>query len=1077
MDNLLIKTYNAHKKRLKCFNETPKGIKRCLKCLPVIFQEILFSLAYLPHFLKNLPYDSFSSLAGRDEKGEFIVSYSRYLTYKKYALSFFTVFLTFIGLATSFFIFNFKISTVQAAITCTEPYTVTVTAPASDQTICKGASFTFSGYFRDSAPGTTCTTSTEYLGLVNGSAMTTSTPIKVSSGTYYGSSSPETATWSKTVYGNSAGTQTIKFRVVVPFPSEDYYDSLTKTITVNPLVSMPVSPEGSYLGHSSQTESSITWSWEDISDEANYRVMDTGNNNKSGDLAANTVSWQENSLSANTQYTRYLQAQNSCNTDNTDNRSVYTSIESPTGLSFDSVGKNAITVSSKGLISNLASGTSGIYFTESATATNSGWLQTNTWEKSGLVANTEYTFDAKTRNGDSEENGAIAGEAKYTLAAAADVTSDGTESAWTNDLNFTFTNEAGFGAGGVQYYRYVWNQNETYVFNDTETQWSSDTKELTATSEGSWYLHVKAYNGDDVAADAGATLDLGPYKVDVTSPEVVNNQTGDDTWRNTAGTTYPVSFLSNGGAPLDYAQYAIGTSQGGSDILSWTNIYTDDATSYTTPWAVNFSGLQQGTNYVSFRVYDTAGNYREVLNDGFYVLKDTIPATVSNFDIDTTTFTAVVTWQTDEATKTQVAWGLTDSLGNTTTEDSNLTTTHSATLTGLSAGQTYYVKPVAKDRANNESVYSSQSFATSTLEPTVITNVQSEALSTTSVKVTWTTNHAADSKVRYGLTTAYGSEIYDSNLTVSHSITITGLTAGSTYHYEVLSTGNTTTFDADATFATNEEAAEESEEEVYLASPTLIYPTDNSTVDTVLPTITGLARSNNTIFIFIDSDMIGTVLSTNHTSGTGSFAYKLKSNLNKGTHTVYTIARNTAGVYSERSPKITFTVDLPYITPTLLKPIFTDGDNPTVIIRGVAYNDSLIKVYVDGEYVGEFNVTNSVSNNTASFAYTLPLSDLQEGSHSVTTQAFSSSGEASRISNAVDFIQEKSAVESLPTVYQFASGVRYQAVAGDSLWKIAERFYGKGSDYTKIIEANKSVYPTLSTNPGVIQIGWQLIIP
>jgi autotransporter-associated beta strand protein len=56
----------------------------------------------------------------------------------------------------------------------------------------------------------------------------------------------------------------------------------------------------------------------------------------------------------------------------------------------------------------------------------------------------------------------------------------------------------GFGAGKVQYYRYVFDTSATHTFTDTETQWSSGTIGTTPTSTATWYLHVKGYNGNDV---------------------------------------------------------------------------------------------------------------------------------------------------------------------------------------------------------------------------------------------------------------------------------------------------------------------------------------------------------------------------------------------------------------------------------------------------------------------------------------------------------------------------------------------------------------------------------------------------
>ena len=52
----------------------------------------------------------------------------------------------------------------------------------------------------------------------------------------------------------------------------------------------------------------------------------------------------------------------------------------------------------------------------------------------------------------------------------------------------------------------------------------------------------------------------------------------------------------------------------------------------------------------------------------------------------------------------------------------------------------------------------------------------------------------------------------------------------------------------------------------------------------------------------------------------------------------------------------------------------------------------------------------------------------------------------------------------------------HKVIKGDCLWDIAQKYYGKGSLYTKIKEANKSKYPSLAKN-NVIYVNWELIIP
>jgi Abnormal spindle-like microcephaly-assoc'd, ASPM-SPD-2-Hydin/Purple acid Phosphatase, N-terminal domain len=63
---------------------------------------------------------------------------------------------------------------------------------------------------------------------------------------------------------------------------------------------------------------------------------------------------------------------------------------------------------------------------------------------------------------------------------------------------------------------------------------------------------------------------------------------------------------------------------------------------------------------------------------------------------------------------------------------------------------------------------------------------------TTTATITWTSAVPANSQIKYGTTTGYGSKsALNSNLVTTHSVTLTSLTAGTTYHYRVLSADST----------------------------------------------------------------------------------------------------------------------------------------------------------------------------------------------------------------------------------------------------------------------------------------------
>ena len=94
---------------------------------------------------------------------------------------------------------------------------------------------------------------------------------------------------------------------------------------------------------------------------------------------------------------------------------------------------------------------------------------------------------------------------------------------------------------------------------------------------------------------------------------------------------------------------------------------------------------------------------------------------------------------------------------------------------------------------------------TLTASPTTISNVATSNLASTSATVTWNTNNPASSQVMFGTTASYGSSTtLDSTLVSSHSQNLSGLSASTTYHYQVQSkdSGGTLVTSNDLTFTT-----------------------------------------------------------------------------------------------------------------------------------------------------------------------------------------------------------------------------------------------------------------------------------
>jgi len=156
-------------------------------------------------------------------------------------------------------------------------------------------------------------------------------------------------------------------------------------------------------------------------------------------------------------------------------------------------------------------------------------------------------------------------------------------------------------------------------------------------------------------------------------------------------------------------------------------------------------------------------------------------------------------------------------LANTPDTTVECAASHSRVILSSSGDETITVTPGATTCAfPSGSVPSGGGTVSDTSAPS-ISSIEAVP-SDTSAVITWTTNESSISWVVYGTSTAYGSEKKTTSYVTSHSVSLSGLTAETTYHYQVKSkdsTGNIGTY-TDKTFTTlaaGEEPAEEEEEE------------------------------------------------------------------------------------------------------------------------------------------------------------------------------------------------------------------------------------------------------------------------
>jgi PKD repeat protein/pimeloyl-ACP methyl ester carboxylesterase len=171
---------------------------------------------------------------------------------------------------------------------------------------------------------------------------------------------------------------------------------------------------------------------------------------------------------------------------------------------------------------------------------------------------------------------------------------------------------------------------------------------------------------------------------------------------------------------------------------------------------------------------------------------------------------ATVEWTTDEASNSQVAFGLADTYGEWVTSD-DLVQIHRAKLTHLEPATTYHYQVLSTD-VNGNGPLTSDDFTFTTLAVPDRTPPQITAApmllerTDRSALISWKTNELADSFVEFGLDTDYGFLAGSGEDVLVHRVKLTNLEPARTYHYRVRSTDpgdNGPTFNrGDLTFRT-----------------------------------------------------------------------------------------------------------------------------------------------------------------------------------------------------------------------------------------------------------------------------------
>ncbi|HAN03905.1 MAG: hypothetical protein A2X29_02055 [Elusimicrobia bacterium GWA2_64_40] len=221
------------------------------------------------------------------------------------------------------------------------------------------------------------------------------------------------------------------------------------------------------------------------------------------------------------------------------------------------------------------------------------------WTESGLNPNTLYARAVAGYN--QAGTGPSSPVSRYTLPVEPNVGCDRSTGTWLSGT-LTCNNLAGFGTNGVAYYRYAWTQVPTYTWGGSETQWTSGSMSKSDFSTGNYYLHVKAYNGNDVALPGYQTY--GPYWYDKVAPTVTGFSPSSSTWSKT-GLNSQGSYADTGGSKLSQVRYRWTTSSDrpATGWQAWDGAIAGNDTASS-----NFNIANPGQWYLHVEVMDTAGN-------------------------------------------------------------------------------------------------------------------------------------------------------------------------------------------------------------------------------------------------------------------------------------------------------------------------------------------------------------------------------------------------------------------------------------------------------------------------------------
>lgn len=288
------------------------------------------------------------------------------------------------------------------------------------------------------------------------------------------------------------------------------------------------------------------------------------------------------------------------------------------------------------------------------------------------------------------------------------------------------------------------------------------------------------------------------------------SNTGSTSVLMTVDTLPPTTAISHYGSASPYNAPFILTISASDSVVGGISTELGDNDAVALPYSVPMFAPQGGTEWASggFEYSEAStlqglwvNQYPLVIGGYAYSepsliqpLNVFIPIVISDVAVVVSATTATVTWTTSRTANSTVYYGeLPDLSDAVMLTDASLVTDNGIGIVGLQENTTYYYKVTSSnDGVTEESAISS--FVTTTEEdiiPPTIINAFAEAISSTEILVTWTTDEPATSFVVYGqasdLSDGVQTAVYNPGGVLNHSVTVSGLDSNTLYYVRAYS--------------------------------------------------------------------------------------------------------------------------------------------------------------------------------------------------------------------------------------------------------------------------------------------------